>query len=143
MFLRNISKALIGIYIMDTWFAVIHNVLKKETELPTDDDVQTAALAIINVWNVYALYLDDVINGTFPDAEDKSLSADDIFYIADAAKQAGKLYEAVTWFKYLAGKLDQFSTRDFQDATLYQRLAASYHEVSNFSVQFYFYILLK
>lgn len=111
-------------------FLVI-NVVKRRTnsDWPTETELKEAARAIVNVWIVYDLDLDQVINGTIGDVTERSLSSDEIFFIANAARDSGMTYEAITWFEYLLQRLESFSSQTFKTSSLYRRLALTYREV--------------
>lgn len=111
-------------------FLVI-NVVKRRTnsDWPRETELNQAARAIVNVWIVYDLDLGKVINGTLDEVSERSLSPDEIFFIANAAKDAGMTYEAITWFEYLLQRLESFSSQKFKTSSLYRRLALTYREV--------------
>lgn len=95
---------------------------------PNEVELKHAAKAIINVWNVYDLKLEDLVKGSLGDVAEEGLSADEIFFIANIARDAGMTYEAITWFDFLLKRLESFGPHKFQTSSLYRRLALTYHE---------------
>ena len=111
-------------------------VFKREKRvLPTDHDLEVASLALLHIWDIYDLDLAEIANGKIRDVQGDSLSADDIFFIASVARDAGKYYGAIKWFEYLLllVKKDSESTNglklSFKVPSIYRKLAASYHDV--------------
>lgn len=108
----------------------IITVVKRESELewPTETELKQAARAIVNVWIVYDLDLEQVINGNLGEVTEPPLSADEIFFIANAARDSGMTYEAITWYKYLLQRLESVGAYTFKTSSLYRRLALAFKE---------------
>jgi hypothetical protein len=99
---------------------------------PTGSDVNEAAKAILNVWTFYDLDLDKIIKGNIFEVSERPLSADDMFLIANVARDSGMTYEAITWFDYLLQRLETLGNFAFKTSALYRRLATAYKEVVMF-----------
>ena len=103
--------------------------------LPTDVDLEAAALTLLNIWDIYDLDIEQLVSGKIRDDQEERLSADDIFFIASTARDAGKYYGAIKWFEYLLLLVENDSEstgavkESFRKQRLYRKLAASYHEV--------------
>ena len=121
------------IFIFLSLLTVFKAVFKRENrDLPSESDLEDAALALLHIWDIYDLSIEEIASGRVGQVENDPLSADDIFFIAHAAKDAGKLYAAIKWFEHLLTiqrNLD-LSTVSFKLAHIYRKLASAYHEVN-------------
>lgn len=113
------------------FFLVVINVnqRRESTNWPTGTDVTEAAKAILNVWTLYDLDLEKIINGSLLEISERPLTADDVFLIANTARDSGMAYEAITWFEYLLQRLETIGSFTFKTSALYRRLATAYKEV--------------
>ncbi|XP_053375921.1 prolyl 4-hydroxylase subunit alpha-2-like isoform X3 [Mercenaria mercenaria] len=104
------------------------NKRREASEWPTEAEVKEAAKAIVNVWTVYDLDLENIINGILEEVTERPLLADEIFAIANAARDSGMTYEAITWYEYLLHRLESTGSYTFKTSSLYRRLALTYKE---------------
>ena len=113
-------------------FLVFKAVFKREKrDLPSDHELNDAALTLLHIWSVYDFDLGDFADGKIDGMNNVILSPDDIFYIANAAKDARKFYGAIKWFEYLVAIQDDLdlSESSFKLVHIYRKLASTYHEV--------------
>ncbi|XP_060556997.1 prolyl 4-hydroxylase subunit alpha-1-like [Ruditapes philippinarum] len=104
------------------------NKRRESTMWPTGSDVSEAAKAILNVWTFYDLDLEKIIKGNLFEISERPLSADNMFLIANVARDSGMTYEAITWFEYLLQRLETLGSFTFKTSALYRRLATAYKE---------------
>lgn len=114
-------------------FLTVINVVKRreKAEWPTEADLKFAAQTIVNVWLVYDLDLEELVSGNYGNVSERPLTGDQIFFVANTARDARMTYAAITWFEYLLNRLDNFDVT-FKQSSLYRRLAMTYFEVSHF-----------
>lgn len=101
---------------------------REGSQWPSEVDLKQAARTIVDVCNVYDLDLKNIVKGSIGSVTERPLSADHIFFIGNAARDAGMTYEAVTWFKFLLERLDTLGPHMFKVSSLYRRLALTYRE---------------
>ena len=118
-------------------------VFKREKRaLPTDNDLEAAALTLLDLWDIYDLDLEQLVKGKIRDIQGERLSADDIFFVASTARDAGKYYGAIKWFEYLLLMVRNGDIKaSFRKQNLYRKLAASYQEVCFFLLLVAFHLL--
>ncbi|KAL4224162.1 Prolyl 4-hydroxylase [Mactra antiquata] len=106
------------------------NVVKRrqKSPWPIERDVKHAAQALLNVWTIYDLDFENLLKGNLGNVSEKPLTGDQIFFIANAARDAGMLYEAITWYEYLQKNMDSSDDVTFKASVLSRRLGMSYHE---------------
>lgn len=60
-------------------------------------DVEGAAVALVRLWDVYRLDIDDLVEGNILDTHTEKLSVKDVVYIANVAKRNTMIYESIVW----------------------------------------------
>ncbi|KAK3609794.1 hypothetical protein CHS0354_022656 [Potamilus streckersoni] len=107
---------------------VIDAVLKREKVVwPSHEDLKDAAVAILQIWNLYELNIDDVMNGRIGSKVSRPLSPGDLFYICRVALDTAMPYEAIKCFEKLQAYLKNTDKEGVTVASVYRGLAGAYN----------------
>ncbi|KAL3856384.1 hypothetical protein ACJMK2_011151 [Sinanodonta woodiana] len=107
---------------------VIDAVLKREKiTWPSHEDLKNAAVSILQLWSLYELKLDDIMNGQIGSKISRPLFPRDLFFICRAALDTVMPYEAIKCFEKLQSYTRDTDKEGVTVASVYKGLAGAYN----------------